>query len=274
MNIDLVKQRMTLDELNKHRVEAQRAGENNLRKTQVAIDRFVEMMGVRRACEVTQSLASSWQARAHGKMSARDFNNDLILLRKLFGHAFRLGVVSDNPFDGLRGMVSDGDRRVGLSLVGQHHIHDVLDRIRCEIWMEPAWFWRSVLWFMHVTGARKSQVVGLCWGDVDFGRRRVRLNADEYGEAVSIPLVTTAEGVLLGICQRIERVCEVESTDQVFDISIHSDAYGVQGLTLEHLDQFFWEFERRQFQHEHRELRRQARLKFLEDELSSGSKKK
>jgi hypothetical protein len=76
-------------------------------------------------------------------------------------------------------------------------------------------------------------------------------------------MVLTVEGQLLRVRERILECGVLDYAEQVFNISRHSDKYGGEGLTLEHLDRFFWEFERRHSGFSYRERRSQSLLRVM-----------
>jgi integrase len=108
-------------------------------------------------------------------LSPASVRNLLAPLRALFATAFEEGVIRSNPTAGVRitrpQHYQDGEEAKAKAL-SEDELVRLLDELPAE--------WRLLFEFMVHTGLRIGETIALRWGDVDLGRRRVKVTRRLY----------------------------------------------------------------------------------------------
>ncbi len=142
-------------------------------------------------------------------------------LRTLFRFAIQDGALSANPMDrvGLA-PVADKPRR-GISTDVTRLIVSHLESTKP---VDPcARFWIAVTKLLYYTGMRRRQLVGLCWGDINFTDRLLTLRADssKTRREWDIPLPTDTVADLRWLQRkRLDTGTLIDPDMPVFDITL------------------------------------------------------
>jgi integrase len=125
-------------------------------------------------------------------ISSATANRYLATLSSLFNFAMNMGHVDRHPIKG--GQVSklqeaNGRRRI---LTAEEECRLIAEAER-STWPAMGLFLRLAL----TTGARKSELQSLKWGDIDFARRVAVLRETKNGEQRTLPLVVSVRDALI-----------------------------------------------------------------------------
>lgn len=125
-------------------------------------------------------------------ISSATVNRYLATLSSMFNFALNMGHVDRHPIKG--GQVSkleeaNGRRRI-LSIAEEDKLIEEAER---STWPPMALFLRIAL----TTGARKSEIMGLRWSDIDLNSRAAVLRKSKNGEQRTLPLVMSVRDALI-----------------------------------------------------------------------------
>ncbi len=208
--------------------------------------------------ELTAEKLARWRDELIHKRKCRvtTYNTYRKHLNVLFRHAVKRGYLARNPLE-LVGRVPAPEplpRCIDFATFDQAMMrlnvedmeHPSASGAKRLQSLQPAWYWQAVLRVLLVTGMRRSQLVGLQWGDIDFARSTIRLRQEtsknhcEY----QIPLFDQIRGDLLRLKQEALRVRgRLADKDQVFDCVAFRNRRRYRGgrttLSLTDLGNFF-----------------------------------
>ncbi|HEY4644949.1 MAG TPA: hypothetical protein VIH25_01580, partial [Steroidobacteraceae bacterium] len=99
------------------------------------------------------------------KPGARTINKCLILMVGIMGYAARHGFATGNAAEGIDKLKEpEGESRV----IEENVLTPAEIRLTIDVAADP---WRLPIMFAAVTGARKAEIAGLQWSDIDWNRR-------------------------------------------------------------------------------------------------------
>lgn len=117
--------------------------------------------------KITPELISAWHAGLVDKPT--EANRRLEVLSSIFSWALRLRLVKENPASFVRHFTEEARDRV-LSIEELRALVAALQRTRDART-------RTALWLLLLTGARRSEVIGARWTDVDWDNRLLKVPA-------------------------------------------------------------------------------------------------
>jgi integrase len=146
--------------------------------------------GTRKAASITEDDV----ARLHRRIGAKapiEANRTIAMLSKVFALGQKWGMypkVLPNPARGIeRYRETKRDRWI---------TPDELPALAAAINAEPNEVARRALWLYLLSGARRQELLGARWDDIDFGRKVLRLPTTKAGRSHEIPLSAPALAVL------------------------------------------------------------------------------
>jgi integrase len=125
-------------------------------------------------------------------ISSATVNRYLATLSSLFNFCLNMGYVDRHPIKG--GQVSKLEETSGRRrILTQEEEEKLIAEAERSTWPPMALFLRLAL----TTGARKSELRGLKWSDIDLNRRVAVLRKSKNGEQRSLPLVVSVRDSLI-----------------------------------------------------------------------------
>ncbi|HFD80621.1 MAG TPA: site-specific integrase [Gammaproteobacteria bacterium] len=188
---------------------------------------------------ITEDRLLAWRDQVLARASGTTFNNYLRHLRAVFNYAERRGVLPiRNHFRELSYAPTVRRRNKTLE---DGALDKAIRYLQASDAITPSWFWLALVRFMAHTGVRARQVVTLRWHDIDFVKKTICLRAEgsKTRREWSIPLTDGVAADLRRLRIRTEKIVEVKSGDQVFNVTRLAWRYRGPEMTVEQLCGFF-----------------------------------
>lgn len=151
-------------------------------------ERFLERWRSRKLSGIRRADVQRVHARIGRENGRYQANRFLELVRAMFNRAEDLGVQVRNPGAGVKMFKEDSRDRFLTP--------DEMPRFLKAVAEEPSETIQDAILLLLFTGARKSNVLGMAWQDVDLGRAVWRIPETKSGKVVVLPLVAPAMAVL------------------------------------------------------------------------------
>ena len=138
--------------------------------------------------EITEAdLLQFAKERVEAGLSPKTIKNALSVLRRVFNLAHREGLVSRNPASGIGDLMRRVDQRSATEVqqVQAWTRPEVDDLLALARGHEPLLY--PGLLFLFSTGARRGEMLGLKWEDVDFDRREIVIRRSITARQVTTP---------------------------------------------------------------------------------------
>lgn len=153
-----------------------------------------EVVAYRRAAKALASIETRGRKDAAGRGGRGTATRTLGLLGSIFSFAVREGVRPDNPVTGVDRFKDNQSQRY-LSQAELGRLANALNKLEAEGANRSGLL---VIRLLTLTGARKGEIEGLRWEEVDHGRAMLRLADSKTGARV-IPLGAAATACLTDI---------------------------------------------------------------------------
>lgn len=143
---------------------------------------------------ITSKVIAAYRDERLKTVSGATINRDLNLLSSLINHAVREWQIPlpGNPVSAIRRPRQGRGRERLLDADEEKRLFEAIGQGR-NPYLAP------VVKFALATAMRRGEMLGLRWGNVDFGKRVARLGDTKNGEARLVPLATGALEVLQGL---------------------------------------------------------------------------
>jgi len=169
---------------------------------------------------ITLRRVEQWAAQRSGECSARTFNCDLEVLRRILDYAAKHGLVLDNPAREIPRRALSTRKAV---IPTKEQFRQMVATMRQRNGHDSA----ALVEFLAYSGCRLAEVVGdaghgkppMVWGDVDFQMKTFTVTGKGRGDAGktrTVPLFAPLERLLLTIKAKLP--VEPKASDTVFNI--------------------------------------------------------
>jgi integrase len=157
-----------------------------------SLNRFLKTVETRR---ITKMMLEDWAETRRKEISARTFNYEREVLRRILDYALREGVILENPALVIKKLKS---RKLPPVIPTKDQFQTLIATMReARADALPA---ADLCEFLAYSGCRLGEGVAVCWGDIDFERKTFTVSGGEAGtknyEARVVPLFPALEAFL------------------------------------------------------------------------------
>ncbi len=151
--------------------------------------------GTRRLSDVKPDEIIAMQNVLRRERGLYESNRVAVLLRTMFNIARNMKLFAgDNPADRIK-LFREDKRERFLS-------PEELRRVNEALADEPNEYWRAYFPLALILGTRKSELLAVRWGDIDFDRRTLRLPMTKAGRSHLLPLPSPAIDIIRSLPSR------------------------------------------------------------------------
>jgi site-specific recombinase XerD len=187
---------------------------------QNSIKMLARSFGTRTVRSITLRQIEQWAAQRSAECSARTFNADLEVLRRVLDYACKHGMMLDNPAKEItRRKLS----REKIIIPTKDQFRQLLETMRKNNGKDSA----DLVEFLAYSGCRLAEVVGdpdsgkppLLWGDVNFELKTFTVQGKgrgDEGKTRTVPMFPPLERLLLTLKDKLPP--EPKATDRIFEI--------------------------------------------------------
>jgi len=173
-----------------------------------SLNRFFQPVEARR---ITKIMLEEWAEARSKEISARTFNYEREVLRRILDYAIREGVILDNP---VRVIAKQKARKSPPAIPTKEQFCTLISTLReARADALPA---ADLCEFLAYSGCRLGEAVAICWRDVDFERKTFIVSGGETGtknyEFRTVPLFPALESFLKRRMEEMIEAPELETT--------------------------------------------------------------
>jgi len=143
--------------------------------------------------EITAQMIEKYKAMRLEKVAPATVNRELASLKHMFTKAIEWGLVKTNPAKGVKRLKEPPGR---LRYLKTEEIKKLLDACADHV--------RSIVIAALNTGMRKSEILNLCWREVDLKNRKITVINAKNNETRVIPINKTLYEELLTLSQKLK----------------------------------------------------------------------
>lgn len=193
-----------------------------IRMYQTSIKMLARFFGTLTVRSITLRQIEQWSTQRSAECSARTFNVDLEILRRILDYACRHGMMLENPAKEItRRKLS----REKIIIPTKDQFRQLLETMRENTGKDSA----DLVEFLAYSGCRLAEVVGdtsygsskppLLWGDVNFELKTFTVQGKgrgDEGKTRTVPMFPPLERLLVTLKAKLP--AEPEATDRIFKI--------------------------------------------------------
>jgi site-specific recombinase XerD len=165
-----------------------------------------------------------WAAQRSAECSARTYNADLEVLRRILDYACRHGLILENPAKEITRRKLSKEK---ITIPTKDQFRQVLETMRSNKGKRDGEQSADLVEFLAYSGCRRAEVAGdsaygkppMLWGDVNFELKTFTVagkGAGELGKSRTVPLFPPLERLLLTLKSKLP--AEPKASDRVFQI--------------------------------------------------------
>jgi len=176
-----------------------------------------------------------WRNVVIDRSSAVTFNNYLGHLRTLINFAIQEELISEriNPLVSIEKVKHYKIKKKTVSLCLLKKCVNYLNQDPEPL--EAAWFWKTTVKFLYMTGIRRKQIVNIQWKDIDLLNKILSTHSNKSKKEWDIPLTDDLVSELLYLLRMTQQVIKalVIGEDYVFRIALFDPRFKIYDETLQ-----------------------------------------
>ena len=193
-----------------------------IRMYQNSIKMLARSFGNQTVRSITLRQIEQWSTQRSAECSARTFNVDLEVLRRILDYACKHGMMLDNPANEITRRKLSHEK---IIIPTKDQFRQLLETMRKNTGKDSA----DLVEFLAYSGCRLAEVVGdtsygsskppLLWGDVNFELKTFTVQGKgrgDEGKTRTVPMFPPLERLLLTLKAKLP--AEPKATDRVFEI--------------------------------------------------------
>ena len=205
-----------------------------------SLNRFLKTVETRR---ITKMMLEDWAETRRKEISARTFNYEREVLRRILDYALREGVILENPALVIKKLKS---RKLPPVIPTKEQFRTLISTMReARADALPA---ADLCEFLAYSGCRLGEGASVCWGDIDFERKTFTVSGGKTGtknyEARVVPLFPALEKFLNRYLEELggmpppeETISQIKSAKKAMMAACQKA--GLPHFTHHHLRHFF-----------------------------------